>query len=315
MYVDHASNARELIDVSIESNNPRISAKLLLFFLVLNIVCCLQNRFDANLIYANIKSLCIFCIALATCCFCVFCLNFSFFHFYIILFFYNIQCLHHWWQPLSDVHMKFVYRFIRKSIDVGTSSEAVAVQMCRSVIANTIEMVQPLGGRHLPSPMAYGILCLVEHGSMSSKIHSSTEKHNNKTIAISIFPQIVKVFAWIHWIWWRIYLQTCHVCTEKWCKFATASRSLTLITHLIVKYVWFDFDALINVAVLQLHKSRRYGCYVALLIGKRYPAGTLFYKTKIDFRISHFFPTNNFIKCVENHTFGYLSSGSVSIPA
>jgi hypothetical protein len=71
------------------------------------------------------------------------------------------------------------------------------------------------------------------------------------------------------------HLQTCNVGTKERSKFATAPLTLTLVTHLIVEYVRFDLNAFINIAVLQLNETGRYGGNVALLVRKGDTAGTL----------------------------------------
>jgi hypothetical protein len=54
--------------------------------------------------------------------------------------------------------------------------------------------------------------------------------------------------------------------------------TLALVTHLIVEYVRFDLDTLVNVAVLQLNETSRNGGNVALLVRKGDTASTLYGK-------------------------------------
>ena len=64
------------------------------------------------------------------------------------------------------------------------------------------------------------------------------------------------------------HLEAVHVCAEEGRKLAPTSLPGAFVTHLVVEDVRLYFYALIDVAVLQLHKSSGNGCDVALLRGE-----------------------------------------------
>jgi len=72
-----------------------------------------------------------------------------------------------------------------------------------------------------------------------------------------------------------IVLQTGHIRAEERGEFATATLTLALIAHLIVQDIGLHLHPLVNVAMLQLHKSGRDGRNVALLIREGHTASTL----------------------------------------
>lgn len=140
--------------------------------------------------------------------------------------------------------------------------------------ANTNETVQHVDDLHPLSPMACGIHDPVSSGLLSSNAHNNTNKENGDKHHL-----IFKILAVAHIFSVECpinYLQACHICTKEWCKFTTATWSLAFIAHLIVQYVWLYFDPFINVTVLQLHKTCRYGSDVALLIRKCHTTSTLY---------------------------------------
>lgn len=97
----------------------------------------------------------------------------------------------------------------------------------------------------------------------------------------------------------QTHLQTSNIRAEEWCKFATTALSLAFITHLVIENVWFHFDTLVNVTMLELDEPSTDGCYVTLLVAERNAASS--------FRILQFgicvdaCVTHAAIKPVHNH--------------
>lgn len=125
-------------------------------------------------------------------------------------------------------------------------------------------MGQRVDDQLLPSPTVCDIHDQDGNELLPSNVRNNTKRKMFELTKLAVYLKIKQT-----------YLKTSDISAEERRKLATATLTATFVTHLVIQNVRLDFNALINVSMLQLNEASRDGCNIALLVRESNSASAL----------------------------------------